>query len=60
MGVFEIQKCGARKSRIGKFSYVPKFRFRPSTKIDIHLIKVDPGCLVPGVTLDDALSTSED
>ena len=55
VGVFEIQKCGPRKSRIGKFNYVPKFRFRPSTKIDTHLIKVDPDCLVPGVTLDEAL-----
>lgn len=39
VGVFEVQKCGARKSRVGKFLYVPKFRFRPSSKIDDHLMK---------------------
>ena len=43
VNTWEIQNCGARKGKIDTHNFVPKFRFRASSKIDDYLEKVLPG-----------------
>lgn len=43
VGTFEILHAGARKSKTETHNFVPKFRFRPGSKIDEYLEKAVPG-----------------
>lgn len=43
IGVFEIIKAVSRKGKIVTHNFVPKFRFRPSERIDKYLEGIIPG-----------------
>lgn len=67
VGTFEIIKAGARKSKVDTHNFVPKFRFRPGSKIDEYLEKTIKGVFIAGAppvkdatpTKDETLVTSE-
>lgn len=43
VGTFEVIKAGCRKSKLVTHNFVPKFRFRPGSKIDEFLDRSVPG-----------------
>lgn len=45
VNTWEVQQCGARKSKAESHNFVPKFRFRTSSKIDEFLEQAVPGVM---------------